>query len=154
MSCTVYMTINLHLLLQVNGVDALSGAPMIPSTQPICKWWASPEAVQRLWNQFLMHFIHGHNQHMRFLWLGWGGANDSNVPLPMVFSPQKLIKIHSEYGQMDTNLSFISLNVERLKSPNLKEKSGFVLKVNKDRYSSVTGDRSTGRKLRNQKVMA
>lgn len=44
---------------------------------------------------------------------------------------------------MDPNLSSIFLNVERLNSPNLKEKSGLVLKVNEDQYSAVIGDRSS-----------
>lgn len=54
------------------GADARSGAPTIPSIQTTCKCWTSAEVIQRWWNQFLMHFIHGHNQHMRrLLWLGW-----------------------------------------------------------------------------------
>lgn len=44
---------------------------------------------------------------------------------------------------MDPNLSFIFLNIERFNNPNYKEKSGLVLKVNKYRWSVVTGSRSS-----------
>lgn len=66
-SCMVYMITDLLWLM---NIDALSGAPMIPSIQTTYKWWTSAKVIQRLQHQHLMHFIHRHNQHEKIFMVG------------------------------------------------------------------------------------